>query len=283
MKTSRPVHGGASRLRTDTQGTDRAGRARRNTPPGEDVLAGRHAVLEALRAGRPLRKVLVARTAHGAAVREIIHEAKARGVVVQFVDPRHLPGGRDAQGVVAFTSVRPTVGVEKILAAAASRHEAPFVLVCDGIEDPANLGAILRTAEGTGVHGVVIPRHRAVGLTSAVGKSSAGAIEHVPVAQVTNVVQTLETLKAQGLWVVGADPSAGELYYEARLVPPLALVMGGEGRGLSRLVREHCDFLVRLPMRGHLASLNVAVAAGVLLYEVLRQSSQPGKNSTRRD
>lgn len=257
MKTSRPGRGG-SRPRTDKQPTD-------------DTLPGRHAVLEALRGGRPLRKVLIARSAHGTAIREILGEAKSRGVPVQFVDPRHLEA-HGAQGVVAFTSARPTVGIDDILAAAEARAQAPLVVVCDGIEDPANLGAILRTAEVAGVHGVVIPRHRAVGLTPAVAKASVGAIEHVPVAQVANLVRALEELKAAGLWVAGADPDAETVYHKARLIPPLALVVGGEHRGLSRLVREHCDLLVRLPMHGRIASLNVSVAAGVLLYEVLRQS-----------
>lgn len=272
MKTRPAVLGGASR-RIDRLKTDPPGSATKNDTLSDDTVPGRHAVLEALRAGRALRKILVARTAHGAAVREILRQAKARGVVVQFVDPRHLRGAPGAQGVVALTSARPVVGVEEILAAAAARSQPPFVLVCDGIEDPANLGAILRTADAAGVHGVVIPRRRAAGLTPAVAKASAGAIEHVPVAQVANVVQALDGLKAAGLWVAGADPNAGALYNRARLVPPLALVVGGEERGLSRLVREHCDFLVRLPMRGHLASLNVSVAVGVLLYEVLRQST----------
>lgn len=240
---------------------------------GEDTLPGRHAVLEALRAGRPLRKVLVARTAHGVAIGEIIREAKSRGVVVQFVDPRHLRGLSTAQGVVALTSARPTVGVQDILAVAASRREAPFVLVCDGIEDPANLGALIRTAEGAGVHGVIIPKHRAAGLTSAVARTSAGALEYLAVASVTNLVRALEDLKQAGLWIVGADPAAADFYHSVRLVPPLAVVIGSEGRGLGRLVREHCDMLVRLPMRGRLTSLNVSVAAGIVLYEVVRQSA----------
>lgn len=268
---------GPNRLRRD-----RLVNAARIDPLGEDTLPGRHAVLEALRAGRPLRKILVARSAHGAAIREILRQAHSRGVVVQFVDPRQLRSMPDAQGVVGFASARPVVDLDEILAAAASRGQPPFVLVCDGIEDPANLGAILRTAEGAGVHGVVIPKHRAVGLTPAVARTSAGAIEHVPVAQVANVVQALERLKAAGLWVAGAHPDAEKLYHQARLVPPLALVVGGEERGLSRLVRERCDLLVRLPMRGRLASLNVSVAAGVLLYEVLRQSTD-GRAAPRSD
>lgn len=241
---------------------------------GDDsVIPGRRAVLEALRADRPIRKILLARSAHGGIVRDLVLEAKRRGVVVQFVDPHRLDHLSPAahQGVVALTAARPPAGLDDILDLARERGEAPFVLALDGVEDPANLGALIRTADAAGVHGVVIPRHRAAGLSPAVARTSAGAIEHVPVATVTNLVRALEELKQSGLWVVGADPSAPQAYNALRLVPPLVVVMGGEGRGLSRLVREHCDLLVRLPMRGKVASLNVSVAAGVLLFEVVRQ------------
>jgi 23S rRNA (guanosine2251-2'-O)-methyltransferase len=223
-----------------------------------------------------LRKVMIARSAHGPAVREIILEARRLGIVVQLVDVRHLPGGPEAQGVVALASVRPTVQVEDILAAASARGEPPFVLVLDGVEDPTNLGALIRTADGAGVHGVIIPRHRAVGLTPAVARASAGAVEYVPVAVVGNLVQTLEELKRAGLWIVGADMEAPQRHHEASLMPPLAVVVGGEGRGLGRLVREHCDLVVSLPMRGRTASLNVSVAAGILLYEVVRRIAETG-------
>lgn len=241
----------------------------------EDAIPGRRAVLEALRAGRPIRKILLSRTAHGAAVRDILREAKGRGVVVQSVDPRRLdelvPGTH--QGIIALTAARPMAAVDDILANARAKSEPPFVLVLDGVEDPANLGALIRTAEGAGVHGVIIPRHRAAGLTPAVARASAGAVEHVPVAAVTNLVRTLEELKQAGLWVVGATPDAKDAYHAVCLVPPLAVVMGGEERGLGRLVKEHCDLLVRLPMRGKVASLNVSVAAGVLLFEIIRQTA----------
>src|SRR3990170_4991199 len=196
LKTSRPGRGGASRRRTDTRRTDtrrtspdasRANLRRRQreeperpamgTPLGEDVLAGRRAVVEALRAGRPLRKVLVSRGARGEMVREIIHEARRRGIAVQFVEPRHLHGGAEAQGVLGLAAARPTVEVDDILADGGARGEPPFVLVLDGVEDPVNLGALIRTAEGAGVHGVIIPRHRAAGLTSAVARASAGGGE----------------------------------------------------------------------------------------------------------
>jgi 23S rRNA (guanosine2251-2'-O)-methyltransferase len=267
LKTSPPGRGGASRrrpaVRTDPDAHD-------------DVLGGRRAVIEALRAGRPLRKVMIAKSAHGPTVREIIHEARRLGVAVQFVEPRHLHGGAEAQGVTALASARPTVRVEDILAAASARGEPPFVLVLDGVEDPANLGALIRTADGAGVHGVIIPRHRAAGLTPGVARASAGAVEYVRVAVVANLVHTLEDLKRAGLWIVGSDIQAPQPYHEASLMPPLAVVVGGEGRGLGRLVREHCDLVVSLPMKGRTESLNVSVAAGVLLYEVVRQIAGTG-------
>ncbi len=238
-------------------------------------------MLEALRAGRPLRKILLSRRAHGDTIREIIHDARSHGVMVQVVEPRYLHGDAEAQGVVGLAAARATVAVEDILAAAAARGEPPFVLVLDGVEDPANLGALIRTADGAGVHGVVIPRHRAAGLTAAVARVSAGAVEHVPVAVVTNLVRTLEELKRAGLWIAGADMEAPQTHHELRLLPPLAVVMGSEGRGLGRLVREHCDVLVRVPMRGYVASLNVAVAAGVLLYDIVRRMAETGAGSPR--
>lgn len=253
--------------------------ARNDAGRDSDAIPGRRAVLEALRSsGRPLRKILVSRNAHGGTIREILQAARQRDVLVQFVDEHRLDRLTHAvrhQGVVGLASAMPLVSVAEILAAARRRAQPPFVLVLDGVEDPANLGAIIRAAEGAGVHGVVVPKHRAAGLTPAVARTSAGALEYLPVAQVTNITRTLGELKEAGLWVVGADPAAEELYHRARMVPPLALVMGGEGKGLSRLVREHCDILVRLPMRGRVASLNVAVAAGILLYEVARNTPFP--------
>jgi len=250
----------------------------------EEVVPGRRAVLEALRAGQPLRKILLARTAHGAVIREVVREAKRRGVVVQSIDPHRLDAHTSAthQGVIALVAARAPADLDEILEVARRRREPPFVLVLDGVEDPRNLGAIIRTADAAGVHGVVIPRHRAAGLTPAVARSSAGAVEHVVVATATNLVRAIEFLKHSSLWVVGADAAAPDVYHAARLVPPLALVLGGEGRGISRLVREHCDLLVRLPMRGKVASLNVSVAAGVLLYEAIRQMLTEGVHNRTR-
>lgn len=251
-------------------------------PPGTEVIPGRRAVLEVLRAGRPLRKVLIGRhVRHTGPVREILLEARRKNVIVQFVDAHRLDALAPAshhQGFIALAAAKAVVTPDEILALARARGEPPFVVLLDGVEDPANLGAIIRAAEGAGAHGLIIPKHRAAGLTPAVAKSSAGALEYLSVAQVTNLTRTLEDLKAAGVWVVGADPTAVEHHFQVRLVPPLAIVLGSEGRGLSRLVREQCDLLVRLPMRGRIASLNVAVAAGVLLYEVVRQ-----QEAARRD
>jgi 23S rRNA (guanosine2251-2'-O)-methyltransferase len=204
----------------------------------------------------------------------LVGEARRRGVPVQEVSPavlERLARTRAPQGVIAIAAAHATVDLDDILVRSRARGEAPFLLLLDGVEDPGNLGAILRSAEAAGVHGVVIPRHRAVGLSPAVAATSAGAIEHVSVAQVTNLSTAIERLKTAGVWVVGADATARDDLYDARVTPPVALVVGGEGRGLSRLVRERCDALVRIPMHGVTASLNASVAAGIVLFEVRRQ------------
>lgn len=243
--------------------------------PGITQIEGRHPVLEALRAGRPLRKLLVARaSAATGSVHQLIGEARRRGIPVQEVDARvvdRLARTRAPQGVIAYAAAHAMVEVDDLLRLARDRGEPPFVLLLDGVEDPGNLGAILRSAEAAGVHGVVIPRHRAVGLTPAVAAASAGAIEHVPVAQSPNLSRAIDLLKGAGVWVVGADQGAGQVIFDAALRPPIALVAGGEGRGLGRLVRERCDLLVRIPMHGATASLNVSVAAALALFEVRRQ------------
>ena len=236
-------------------------------------IEGRHPVLEALRAGRPLRKLVVAR---GSAVslKHLIGEAHRRGVPVQEVDTvvvGRLARTRAPQGVIAYAASHRIVGLDDLLGRAKVRGEPPFLLLLDGVEDPGNLGAILRSADAAGVHGVVIPQRRAAGLTATVAAASAGAIEHVTVAQVSNLSQAIERLKADGVWVIGADPGAEQTMYDASLRPPIALVVGGEGRGLARLVRERCDVLVRIPMHGATASLNVSVAAALVLFEVRRQ------------
>lgn len=243
--------------------------------PAGTTLLGRRAVLEALRSGRPVSRVLV--TA-GANVRgtlgEILRAARARGAVVQTVDRGHLDAlahGVRHQSVAAVVAAVAPVTVDELLTRIKDRGEAPFLMVLDGVEDPHNLGAVIRTAEAAGAHGIIIPRRRAAGLSPAVARTSAGAVAHLPVAQAGNLVAALERLKAEGVWVVGADPAAAERYDAGALAPPIALVVGGENRGLHRLVRERCDRVVRIPLRGHVASLNVSVAAALLLYEVSRR------------
>jgi len=254
-------------------------------PPGAAVV-GRRAVLEALRAGRPVSRVLVARTADvRGPLREIVREARDRRVVIQIVDRRHLDTqarGIAHQGVAALAAVVAPVTVEDLLQRIRDHGEAPFLVVLDGVQDPQNLGAIIRTADAAGAHGVSIPRRRAAGLSPAVARASAGAVAHLPVAQVGNLVVALERLKAAGVWIVGADPEGAERYDTAGLAPPVALVVGGEGRGLHRLVRERCDRVVRIPLRGRVASLNVSVAAALLLFEVARSLEVQTDSSSRR-
>ncbi|MDR5683068.1 MAG: 23S rRNA (guanosine(2251)-2'-O)-methyltransferase RlmB [Armatimonadota bacterium] len=239
-----------------------------------DLIEGRNPVWEALHADRPIRKIQIARTARLAGtLARIVSHAKSRGIPVQFVDPRHLAAVSATgahQGVIALISPHRTVELEALLKQATARG-APFLVLLDGIEDPRNLGAIVRTAEAAGAHGVVIPRRRAAGLSPAVAKASAGAIEHVPVAMVTNMAQAVKACRAAGLLTVAADPRALRCYDEVALRPPLALVIGGERSGVRRLVRERCDLTVRIPMRGRISSLNASVAAAILLFEVVRQ------------
>ena len=243
----------------------------------EGQVEGRNPVLEVLRSGRTVEKLLISKGAMEGSILEIAQKAKAQGIVVQEVDRRRLnelsmtDGAH--QGVIAFVTPYSYVGVEDILERASRQGEDPFIIVLDEITDPYNLGSVIRTAECCGAHGVIIPKRRAAGLTPAAIKASAGAVEFVPVAKVTNISDTLDLLKRHGLWVAGADMD-GETYTSRDLTGPLALVVGSEGRGLGRLVREKCDFLVRIPMLGRISSLNASVAAGVLMYEVNRQRSK---------
>ncbi len=240
----------------------------------EEFVAGRNSVLEALKSGRPVNKVLVARGERQGSLREIIGQARARGLVVQEVEATKLTeiaGGVRHQGVVAMVPPVAYAEVEDILAKARALGEPPFLVLLDELEDPHNLGAILRTADAAGVHGVLIPKRRSAPLSATVAKTSAGAVEYVPVARVGNVVQAIEALKQEGLWVVGADMDGEKPYYQADLKGPLLVVVGGEGRGLGRLAKEACDFVVRIPMRGRISSLNASVACSLLLYEVYRQ------------
>lgn len=237
----------------------------------ENILLGLNPVREALKGGRPVDKVLLAQGDRSPRTAEIAGLAREKGVPVMKVDRARLDtlsGNARHQGVLAYVAAREYATVEEILRGAG---DSPLLMLLDEINDPHNLGAVLRTAEAAGVNGVVIPRRRSVSLTPAVARVSAGAVEYVPVARVANLVQTIDMLKERGLWVVGADAGGPDLYWRARLDGPLALVVGGEDKGLGRLVREKCDLLVRLPMMGRINSLNASVAAALLMYEVLRQ------------
>jgi len=263
-------------------GGDFSSTGEREAPPAggtqsrsEDVIEGRNPIAEALRAGRTIRKILVSATGrpHGT-LAEILATARRLGIPIQPVDPRRLDAiaqTRVHQGVVAFLSSRPLLSLEALLSSAWARGK-PFLVLLDGIEDPHNLGAILRSAEAAGAHGAVIPRHRAAGLSPAVEKAAAGALAHLPVAQVPNMTRAVDACKSAGLATVAAHADAPIDYDAVPLVPPIALVVGSEGRGVSRLVREHCDRTVRIPMRGRIASLNSSVAAALLLYEVVRHT-----------
>ena len=240
----------------------------------EDVLIGRNAVIEALRSERGINKILLAEGDRAGSVKEILSLARERGIVVQSVNRSKLEalaGGMRHQGVLAYVSPVAYAELENILKRAAEKEEPPFLLLLDELEDPHNLGALLRTADAAGVHGVLIPKRRSVPLNATVAKTSAGAVEYVPVARIGNISQTLRELKQKGMWVAGADMGGEQTYYEADLTGPLVLVIGSEGHGMSRLTREQCDFVVRMPMAGRINSLNASVAGSILMYEVMRQ------------
>lgn len=245
----------------------------------QEVIAGRNPVKEALRSGRAINKILIAQGQRRGALREIISQARTGGIIVQEVLPgklAELAAGQHHQGVLALVAPTGYVPVADILRRAQTDGLAPLLLLLDEITDPHNLGAIIRTADATGVQGIVIPRRRAAPLTAAVAKASAGAVEYVPVARVNSIAHTMDELKKQGLWLYGADAAGTDDYYNIDWTGPAAIVVGSEGRGLSHLVRERCDFLVRIPMRGHLSSLNASVACSLILYEVLRQRERRG-------
>lgn len=236
-----------------------------------DVILGRNAVLEALRSGRQIEHVMVARGERTGSIGKIIAMAKEKRIPVKEVDSRKLEaicGGNSHQGVAVVVSAHRYAELEDIFALAAERGEDPFLILCDNLEDPHNLGAIIRTAEAAGVHGVIIPRRRSAGLTTAVAKTASGALEYVPVVRVSNLATTLDLLKDKGLWIYGADME-GKDYKQVDYSGGVALVIGSEGEGLSRLVREKCDFLLSLPMRGRINSLNASVAAGIFMYQVM--------------
>ena len=239
----------------------------------EFTIEGRNAVLEAFRSGKTIDKLFVLDGCQDGPVKSIIREAKKTDTIINFVDKERLDrlaGTGHHQGVVAQAAAYEYAEVEDILKAAKDKGEAPFIFILDEIEDPHNLGAIIRTAKQAGAHGVIIPKRRAVGLTATVAKTSAGAINYTPVAKVTNISKTIEDLKKQGMWFVCADID-GTTMYDHNLTGPIGLVIGNEGSGVGRLVKEKCDFVASIPMKGDIDSLNASVAAGVLAYEIVRQ------------
>jgi 23S rRNA (guanosine2251-2'-O)-methyltransferase len=230
--------------------------------------------MEALRAGESIDKIYLARGETDRTLGHIASTARAKGIVVVEADRRKLDGMSRThahQGVIALAAVREYATVESILRSAADRGEAPLLVVCDELSDPHTLGAVIRTAECAGAHGVIIPKRRSAGLTAVVGKTSAGAVAYLPVARVPNLAALLKDLKKQGIWVFGAAAGGATALYDADLKGPAAIVIGSEGEGMSRLVAENCDVLVSIPMKGHIDSLNASAAAAVLLYEAVRQ------------
>ena len=241
----------------------------------KEKIVGINPVMEALRSGRPIQRLLIAEQRKSDRdVMEIVRLARQAGVEVRMASRDVL--NREApstvhQGVVASAAAREYAALEDILLIPSERGQTPLFLILDGVEDPRNLGAVLRTAEAAGVHGVIIPERRAAGLTETVAKAAAGALEYVPVVKVVNIVNTIEDLKKAGVWIAAAEANGDMQYWDADFVRPTALVLGGEDKGVRRLVREHCDYTLSLPLMGQISSLNVSVAAGVMLYEVLRQ------------
>lgn len=238
----------------------------------QGLIIGRNAVTEALRSGRAIDSLLVAKGERGGSIGRIIAQCRENGVVIKETDKRKLDklcGGENHQGVAAWAAVHEYSDVEDILENARSKGEQPFIIICDEIEDPHNLGAIIRTADACGAHGIIIPKRRGVALTYAVGKVSAGAVEYVPVARVANLPSLIDELKEKGFWIYGADMD-GTRWDEQDYSGAVALVVGSEGKGISRLVREKCDFIVSLPMKGKINSLNASVAAGILMYEIAK-------------
>ncbi|CUH93514.1 23S rRNA (guanosine(2251)-2'-O)-methyltransferase RlmB [Herbinix luporum] len=239
----------------------------------EFTIEGRNAVLEALRAGRPIDRLFVLNDSQDGPIRTIVSKAKKMDVIISYVTKERLNQMSQTgkhQGVIAYVAAYEYAEVDDILEAANKKGEAPFILLLDSIEDPHNLGAIIRTAHQAGAHGIIIPKRRAVGLTATVAKTSAGAINYLPVAKVTNLSVTIEELKKKGIWFVCADMD-GELMYNLDLKGPIGLVIGSEGEGVGRLIKEKCDFIAKVPMFGKVDSLNASVAAGILAYEIVRQ------------
>lgn len=239
----------------------------------EDIIYGKNPVIEALQSGREINKMVFLEGGKDKNMQKIIEMAKAKKVIIQFAERRvmdKLADGENHQGVIAYVSPYEYYDLEELLEMAKKKDEPPFLIICDEITDPHNLGSIIRTANAVGAHGVIIPKRRSAAINQTVVKTSCGAVEYVPVARVTNITQTIKQLKDAGVWIVGTDMDAPH-YFESNLTGSIAIVIGNEGDGISRLVKESCDFMVSLPMRGVVSSLNASVAGSVVMYEVLKQ------------
>lgn len=239
----------------------------------QEFIIGKNPVIEALKSGRDINKILIAEGSQRGQMQQVTKLAKEEGVLVQLVPKKKLDQMTDGnhQGVLAYVAAYQYAELDELLAAAEKKNEAPFFLLLDEIEDPHNLGSIMRTADAAGAHGIIIPKRRAVGLTATVAKASTGAIEYIPVARVTNLARTIDELKEKGIWIAGTDAHGKTDYRAMDGTLPLGLVIGSEGKGMGRLIREKCDFLLRLPMAGRVTSLNASVAASLLMYEVYRK------------
>ncbi|AQQ54939.1 23S rRNA (guanosine(2251)-2'-O)-methyltransferase RlmB [Planococcus lenghuensis] len=238
-----------------------------------EIIAGKNPVLEALRSSREMNKIWIAEGVQKKGLTELLKLAKEQGIVVQTVPKKKLDALTDEthQGIAASVAAYSYAALEDLFSAAEAKGEYPFFLILDELEDPHNLGSILRTSDAAGVHGVIIPKRRSVNLTATVAKSSTGAIEHVPVVRVGNLAQTVDELKSRGVWIAGTDAKGAADYRRMDAGIPLAIIIGSEGKGMSRLLRDKCDFLYKLPMTGHVTSLNASVAASLLIYEVYRK------------
>jgi len=239
----------------------------------KDYIIGKNPVMEALRAERDINKILIAESSQRGQMQQLIQLAKEANVIVQFVPNKKIDQISDEnhQGVLAYVAAYQYAEMDDLFAAAEKKNEPPFFLLLDEIEDPHNLGSIMRTADAVGAHGIIIPKRRAVGLTATVAKASTGAIEHIPVVRITNMARTIDELKERGIWIAGTDASGKQDYRQFDGTLPIGLVIGSEGKGMGRLVRDKCDFLINLPMAGKVTSLNASVAAALLMYEVYRR------------
>lgn len=240
----------------------------------QDQVEGRNSVLELLESGKDINKIFIEKGERQGSINKIIAIAKERKIVITEIDKtkfNSMVQTKNAQGVIAIVPPFDYCDIYDIIAVAKEKNESPFILILDGIEDPHNLGSIIRTAETAGIHGIIIPKRRAASVNATVNKASAGAVEHMKIARVNNINDAINTLKKEGVWICGTDIDTNKYYYNQDLTGPLAIVIGSEGNGMSRLVKENCDFLIKIPMKGKISSLNASVSAGIIVYEALKQ------------